>query len=180
MLLGADIHNFTDHKNLTFDTLKMQRALCWHAKIEEFSPMIHYFKGPCNILADILSRLHCLVTLAQIVEGKRLVEPAEVSNKEKRKCIHWFKNTLVFMTMTFGNVFSVISTYLKLHIRMRIHRIVLTFVPCSSRTNNCLLYKQNILTTMSTYNRMMMSLTSSVIRKIPLNPIGNLQCLNQW
>jgi hypothetical protein len=29
------------------------------------------------------SRLHCLVTLAQIVEGKKLVEPAEVPIKEE-------------------------------------------------------------------------------------------------
>jgi hypothetical protein len=27
--------------------------------------------------------LHCLVTLAQIMEGKKLIEPAEVSNKER-------------------------------------------------------------------------------------------------
>jgi hypothetical protein len=83
MLLGADIHVFTDHKNLTFDTLKTQRVLCWHTKIEEFLPMQHYIKGPRNILINNLSRLHCLVTPAQIAEGKKLVEPAEVSIEEE-------------------------------------------------------------------------------------------------
>ncbi len=81
--LGVDIHVFTDHKNLTFDTLKMQCVLHWHTKIEEFSPMLHYIKGPCNIIANNLSRLHCLVIPAQIAEGKKLVEPAEVSNGEE-------------------------------------------------------------------------------------------------
>jgi hypothetical protein len=83
MLLGANIHAFTDHKNLMFDTLKTQHVLCWRTKIEEFSPMLHYIKGPHNILADNLSRLHCLVTPAQIAEGKKLVEPTEVSIKEE-------------------------------------------------------------------------------------------------
>jgi hypothetical protein len=62
MLLGANIHVFTDHKNLTFDTLKTQHVLCWHTKIEEFSPMLHYIEGPRNSFANNLSRLHCLVT----------------------------------------------------------------------------------------------------------------------
>jgi hypothetical protein len=77
MLLGANIHVFMDHKNLTFDTPKTQQLLCWHTKIEEFSPTLHYIEGPRNILANNLSRLHCLVTPAQITEGKKLVEPAE-------------------------------------------------------------------------------------------------------
>ncbi len=85
MLLGVDIHIFTDHKNLTFNTLKIQCVLCWHTKIEEISPMIHYIEGPCNILATNLSRLHRLVTPAQIAEGKKIVEPAEVSNQEEDK-----------------------------------------------------------------------------------------------
>jgi hypothetical protein len=75
MLLGVDIYVFTDHKNLMFDTLKMQCVLHWHTKIEEFSPMLHYIQAPYKILANNLSRLHHLVTLAQIAEGKKLVEP---------------------------------------------------------------------------------------------------------
>jgi hypothetical protein len=85
MLLNADIHVFTDHKCLTFNTLKMQCPLCWHTKIEEFLPIIHYIKGPRNVLADNLSRPHCLITPAQITEGKKLVEPAEVSIEEEDK-----------------------------------------------------------------------------------------------
>jgi hypothetical protein len=74
MLLSADIHIFMNHKNLTFDTLKTQCVLRWGTKIEKLSPMLHYIEeGPRNILADNLSRLHCLVSLAQMVEGKKLV-----------------------------------------------------------------------------------------------------------
>jgi hypothetical protein len=58
-------------------------VLPWRAKIEEFSPILHYIESPCNILADNLSRFHCLVTLAQITEGKKFVELAEVSNEEE-------------------------------------------------------------------------------------------------
>jgi hypothetical protein len=82
MLLGANIHVFTDHKNLTFDDLKTQRVLRWHNKIEKFLPWLHYIKGPQNILADNLSGLLCLPTPSQIVEGKKLVEPVVVSDDE--------------------------------------------------------------------------------------------------
>jgi hypothetical protein len=121
MLLGADIHVLTDHKNLTFDTLKTERMLCRHTKIEEFFPTLYYIKGPCNILADNLSRLHCLVRPAQIAEGKKLVELAEVSSKEEDKAYFLDQEYSGLYNDDIWKVLSVISTYLTPHIWMRIH-----------------------------------------------------------
>jgi hypothetical protein len=109
-----------NHKNLTLDTLKMQHMLRWHTKIEEFSPILHYIEGPHNILADNLSRVHCLVTLAQIAEGKKLVEPAEVSNEEEDKAYFLDQEYSDLYDEDVWNVLSVISTYLTPHIQMRI------------------------------------------------------------
>jgi hypothetical protein len=75
-----------------FDTLKKQHVLHWHTKIEDYSPMLHYIEGPRNILANNLLRLHHLVTPVQIVEGKKLIEPAEVSYEEEGEvcvCVSW-------------------------------------------------------------------------------------------
>jgi hypothetical protein len=47
--------------------------------------MLHYIEGPCNIIVNNLLRLHCLVTPAQIVEEKKLIESTEVSNEEEDK-----------------------------------------------------------------------------------------------
>ena len=57
----------------------MQQVSHWHSKVEEYSPTLHNIEDPCNILADNLCWLHCLVTPAQITEGKSPIEQAEVS-----------------------------------------------------------------------------------------------------
>ena len=59
MLLGAEIHIFIDHCNLTFTTLTTQCALCWCLFIKEFHPMIHFVKGTDNFIAYTLSCLSC-------------------------------------------------------------------------------------------------------------------------
>jgi hypothetical protein len=46
-------------------------------KIEQFSSLD--MKRPLQYSSHNNSRLHCLITLAQIMEGKKLVELAEVS-----------------------------------------------------------------------------------------------------
>ncbi len=61
----------------------MQCVLCWCTKIEMFLPMLHHIEGAHNILANNLSRFHCLVHLAQIMEGEKLVQPTQLSNKEE-------------------------------------------------------------------------------------------------
>jgi hypothetical protein len=95
MLLGAVIHVM--HVTL-------------HMKIEQFSSL--NVVGPPQYSKPQLFKAPLPDYLAQIAKGKKLVEPADVSIEN----ISWIKNTLVLMMIKFGNVLSVISTYLKLHI----------------------------------------------------------------
>jgi hypothetical protein len=79
--------------------------------------MLHYIKGPHNIQADNLSRLHRLVTPAQITEGKKLVKPAEDSKEKEGKSYFLDQEySGLYNTMMSVNELNVISTYLKLHI----------------------------------------------------------------
>ncbi len=59
-----------EHENLMFNTLLVYEN--WTVFIPQCD------RAPHNILSHNYSRLHPLITLAQIAEGKKLVEPAEV------------------------------------------------------------------------------------------------------
>ncbi len=170
MLLGTDIHVFTDHKNLTFNTLKTQCVICGRTKIEEFSPILHYIKGPHNILANNFSRLHCRVTLAQIAEGKKLIEPTEVSNNEEDKGY--------FLDQEYYGLYDedvwVCIEYLNLPDTPHPDENQLNYAhihELQQQDKQLLALQVKYQTIMSTYNWMTTLMTSSAIRKIPLNPI---------
>ncbi len=59
MLWGQTIKVYTDHKNLTQDTLGLtsDRVYCWQLLLEEFSPEIVYIKGIHNTGAGVISWL---------------------------------------------------------------------------------------------------------------------------
>ncbi len=59
MLWGQTIKVYTDHKNLTQDTLGLtsDRVYHWQLLLEEFAPEIAYIKGIHNTVADAISWL---------------------------------------------------------------------------------------------------------------------------
>jgi len=57
ILQGGVLNVYTDHKNLTFNTLSVQRVLRWRLFMDEFDLTLHYIEGKKNVLADCFSRL---------------------------------------------------------------------------------------------------------------------------
>ncbi len=57
MLWGQWINVYTDHKNLTRDSLGLtsDRVTHWRTLLEEFAPEIIYMKGIHNTVADAIS-----------------------------------------------------------------------------------------------------------------------------
>ena len=90
ILLGAQIHIYTDHKNITQPNLSSQRILKWHMVLQEFAPLFHFKPGHENIGADALSRLPMMErekkqelddsTLMQQFEDSLINYPIEVDN----------------------------------------------------------------------------------------------------
>jgi hypothetical protein len=52
MLLGAELHVHTDHKNILSIGDSSQQRLCWIFHVDEYGPELHYVERPCNVIAD--------------------------------------------------------------------------------------------------------------------------------
>ncbi len=57
MLLGAELHIYTDHKNILDVGDSSEQWLHWISYVDEYGPNIHYIEGPHNVIADTFSRL---------------------------------------------------------------------------------------------------------------------------
>ncbi len=57
MLLGAELHVYTDHKNILNVGNSSEQRLHWISCVDESGPTIHYIEGPRNVIADTFSWL---------------------------------------------------------------------------------------------------------------------------
>lgn len=64
---------------------------------------LDYIEGPCNNLNDNISHLHFLVTLAQLKEGKSLIDPA-VSSNDKDELYFCNESIPVSVMMRLGDL----------------------------------------------------------------------------
>jgi hypothetical protein len=57
MLLGAELHILTDHKNILNIGDSSQCCLRWILYVDEYGPDLHYVEGSANVVADMFLRL---------------------------------------------------------------------------------------------------------------------------
>ena len=73
MLYGAEITVYTDHKNLMFRMLSVQRVLRWWSFIDEYDVTMEYIKGKDNVIVDCFSHL------------PQMDQPAAVGDEQSNK-----------------------------------------------------------------------------------------------
>jgi len=70
MLLGAELHIHTDHKNILHIGDSSQHRLRWISYVDEYGPELHYVQGSADIVADTFLRLSQSDTPASSMVGK--------------------------------------------------------------------------------------------------------------
>ncbi len=70
MLLGRELHIYTDQKNILNVGDLSEQQLHWISYVDEYGPILHYIEGPRNVIADTFSRLSCKDVSSTLV-GKK-------------------------------------------------------------------------------------------------------------
>jgi hypothetical protein len=83
MILGAELHIHTDHKNILHIGDSSQRRLRWISYVDEYGPILHHVAGSSNVVADTFSRLARNDTPASPAVGKE--EQHSPTSKRKRE-----------------------------------------------------------------------------------------------
>ncbi len=81
MLLGAELHIYSDHMNILHVGNSSERRLCWISYVDEYGPNIHHIEGPRNVIADTFSRLSRKDVPSTLV-GKKAAHFVSVSELE--------------------------------------------------------------------------------------------------
>ncbi len=83
MLLGAELHIYTDHKNILNVGDSSERRLHWISYVDTYSPTLHYLEGPHNVFANTFSRILCKDVLSALVGKKvaHIVTNSESNNE---------------------------------------------------------------------------------------------------
>ncbi len=85
MLLGAELHIYTDHKHILNVGNSSERRLPWISYVDEYGPTLHYIEGPCNVIADTFSKLSRKDVPSALVGKKvaHIVSNSESNNEMK-------------------------------------------------------------------------------------------------
>ena len=57
MILSAELHIHTNHKNIFHISDSSQRHLRWISYVDEYGPELHYVEGSANVVADTFLHL---------------------------------------------------------------------------------------------------------------------------
>jgi hypothetical protein len=81
MLLGAELHTNTDHKNILNVGNPSEQRLRWISYVNEYGPTIHYIEGLHNVIVDTFSRPLCKHVPLTLV-GKKAAHVVSASELE--------------------------------------------------------------------------------------------------
>ncbi len=101
MLLGAELHIHTNHKNILNIGDSSHRRLQWISNADEYGPELHYVEGSANVVADTFSQLSRKDTLASSAVGKKwpaeyIIDKDDVDETLLDNYFSWTDNREIF------------------------------------------------------------------------------------